>query len=155
MRKRAFDPYSDPEFVRKDQRAHMVICIADCIFVALVLLGVAFGPALLAELSLRGGSTSAMTSAGGSLGADGLPSAVPNRVEECIREQRAEVRSSGGTTRFWFDHGTAGVIEMPISQFCNEHDAALSAAGVAWPKNSPFSSEVWNGHVKLVLSQPR
>jgi hypothetical protein len=152
MRKRAFDPYSDPEFVRKNQRARVVIFSTVCILVSLGVLGT-FVPVLLAELQLRGSSTSATTSAGGSSGAGGLSSALPNRVEECISAERADVTSSAGITRV-FDHGKARGIEMPISQFCNEADAALTAAGISWPNNSPFGFEVWNGHVKLVLPQP-
>jgi hypothetical protein len=49
MRKRAFDPYSDPEFVRKDQHARIVVFSTACILVSLVVIGI-FGVLLLAKL---------------------------------------------------------------------------------------------------------
>jgi hypothetical protein len=51
MRKRAFDPYSDPEFVRKNQHARIVIFSTVCILVSLVVIGT-LGPVLLAKLQL-------------------------------------------------------------------------------------------------------
>jgi hypothetical protein len=51
MRKRAFDPYSDPEFVRKNQHARIVVFSTVCILTSLVVIGT-FGPLLLAKLQL-------------------------------------------------------------------------------------------------------
>lgn len=48
-RKRAFDPYSDPEFVRKNQHARIVVFSTACILVSLVVIGT-FIPLLLAKL---------------------------------------------------------------------------------------------------------
>jgi hypothetical protein len=51
------------------------------------------------------------------------------------------------------DFAIGSSIDMPISQYCEEQDAALIAAGFPWPKDATPGSrfEVWNGHVKLVL----
>jgi hypothetical protein len=52
MRKRAFDPYSDPEFVRNNQHARIMTFSTVCILVSLVVIGI-FGLALLAKLQPR------------------------------------------------------------------------------------------------------
>ncbi len=46
MRKPAFDPYSDPEFVRKNQHARIVVFSTACILVSLLVIGT-FGLLLL------------------------------------------------------------------------------------------------------------
>jgi hypothetical protein len=51
MRERAFDPYRDPEFVRKNQHARIVVFSTACILASLVVIGT-FGLLLLAKLHL-------------------------------------------------------------------------------------------------------
>ena len=51
MRKRAFDPYSDPEFIRQQQHARIVIFSTVCILVSLAVIG-PFGLLLLVKLPL-------------------------------------------------------------------------------------------------------
>jgi hypothetical protein len=52
------------------------------------------------------------------------------------------------------DFATGGTIDMPINQYCEEQDAALTAANIPPGSDAPPGSrfEVWNGHVKLVLT---
>ncbi len=49
MRKRVFDPYSDPEFVRANRHARIVVFSTACILVSLVVIGI-FLPLLLLKL---------------------------------------------------------------------------------------------------------
>jgi hypothetical protein len=91
-----------------------------------------------------------------------------DRIANCIQVREGDAgQGPGGSdgetpatnpgTTSVYDHATGVAVEIPITQLCEEEDAALTAAGYPRGTNAPQGTgfEIWNGHVKLNLPQPR